>query len=210
MSFAVISNLLLFLLLSLFLIPNERELASIISQVLKGLSGLAAAGLELESLTCSNVLIGLDRVVKIGTRNIPGTGLESCMELTRGQPQSRSIRALANIMMELMQKYDKDGGLVGVDDLERWPLNSDAVEFLVAVRASSRCRKKRSRLPTSPKPYIVSGQSLTVASSSAGSIKSLEQHPLIMKQRQSPGELVGLARLALISTRTFYSYKEQC
>ncbi|KMU81601.1 hypothetical protein CISG_09214 [Coccidioides immitis RMSCC 3703] len=122
--------------------PNEQELASIISQVLKGLSSLATVGLELESLTCSNILIGLDGVVKIA-------GLESCMELTRGQLQSQSIRALANIMMELMQKYDKDGGLVGVDDLERWPLNSDAVEFLVAVRASSRCRKKRSRLPTS-------------------------------------------------------------
>ncbi|KMU92145.1 hypothetical protein CIHG_09955 [Coccidioides immitis H538.4] len=129
-----------------FAYPNEQELASIISQVLKGLSSLATVGLELESLTCSNILIGLDRVVKIGTRNIPG---KSCMELTRGQLQSQSIRALANIMMELMQKYDKDGGLVGVDDLERWPLNSDAVEFLVAVRASSRCRKKRSRLPTS-------------------------------------------------------------
>ncbi|QVM13385.1 hypothetical protein D8B26_007995 [Coccidioides posadasii str. Silveira] len=171
-------------MLNLFLIPNERELASIISQVLKGLSGLAAAGLELESLTCSNVLIGLDGVVKIA-------GLESCMELTRGQPQSRSIRALANIMMELMQKYDKDGLRLG------------------AERRDLDCQLGDCRRP-SPKPYIVSGQSLTVASSSAGSIKSLEQHPLIMKQRQSPGELVGLARLALISTRTFYSYKEQC
>lgn len=32
--------------------------------------------------------------------------------------------------MELMQKYTKDDGAVGVDDLRRWPSNSDAVGFL--------------------------------------------------------------------------------
>jgi hypothetical protein len=29
-----------------------------------------------------------------------------------------------------MQKYTKDDGAVGVDDLRRWPSNSDAVGFL--------------------------------------------------------------------------------
>jgi hypothetical protein len=33
-------------------------------------------------------------------------------------------------MMELMQKYTKDDGAVGVDDLRRWPSDSDAVGFL--------------------------------------------------------------------------------
>jgi hypothetical protein len=32
--------------------------------------------------------------------------------------------------MELMQKYVKADGVVGVDDLRRWPLNSLAVGFL--------------------------------------------------------------------------------
>lgn len=36
-------------------------------------------------------------------------------------------------MMELMQTYDKNDGLVGVDDLDRWPVDSDAFGFLSTV-----------------------------------------------------------------------------
>lgn len=32
--------------------------------------------------------------------------------------------------MELMQKYIKDDGAVGVDNLHRWPSDCDAVTFL--------------------------------------------------------------------------------
>ena len=32
--------------------------------------------------------------------------------------------------MELMQKYVKDGGAIGVDDLRQWPSDSLAVTFL--------------------------------------------------------------------------------
>ena len=32
--------------------------------------------------------------------------------------------------MELMQKYTKDDGAIGVDDLERWPSDCNAVGFL--------------------------------------------------------------------------------
>jgi hypothetical protein len=32
-------------------------------------------------------------------------------------------------MMRLMQKNGKDQGVVGVNDLERWPIDSAAVEF---------------------------------------------------------------------------------
>jgi hypothetical protein len=32
--------------------------------------------------------------------------------------------------MELMQKYVKDGGAIGVEDLDRWPSDSNAVAFL--------------------------------------------------------------------------------
>jgi hypothetical protein len=35
--------------------------------------------------------------------------------------------------MELMQKYTKDDGMVGVDDLTRWPVESDAFGFLSAI-----------------------------------------------------------------------------
>ena len=33
-------------------------------------------------------------------------------------------------MMELMQTYNKNDGVVGVDDLVRWPVDSDAFGFL--------------------------------------------------------------------------------
>ena len=32
--------------------------------------------------------------------------------------------------MELMQKYVKDDGAVGVENLSRWPSDSNAVDFL--------------------------------------------------------------------------------
>ena len=32
--------------------------------------------------------------------------------------------------MELMQKYSKEDGAIGVEDLDRWPFNSNAVAFL--------------------------------------------------------------------------------
>ncbi|PGG98897.1 hypothetical protein GX51_06544 [Blastomyces parvus] len=147
--------------------PSESQLASIIGQVLDGLSYLITAGFEHKSLTCSNILLGLDGSVKIA-------GLEFCVERLPNQTQIESIKALATITMELMQKYDKDDGLIGVDDLDRWPVDSASFGFLSAT-------------------------------SSAMSIEVLKEHPLVSKQRPSPGVLVGLARLALISARTFYS-----
>lgn len=35
--------------------------------------------------------------------------------------------------MELMQKYVKEDGAIGVDNLHRWPSNSDALGFLSAT-----------------------------------------------------------------------------
>lgn len=35
--------------------------------------------------------------------------------------------------MEIMQKYVKDDGMVGIDDVERWPVDSDAFKFLSAL-----------------------------------------------------------------------------
>ena len=39
-------------------------------------------------------------------------------------------------MMELMQTYDKNDGVVGVDDLDRWPVDSDAFGFLSTVSST--------------------------------------------------------------------------
>ena len=38
--------------------------------------------------------------------------------------------------MELMQTYDKNDGVLGVDDLDRWPVDSDAFEFLSTVSST--------------------------------------------------------------------------
>lgn len=39
--------------------------------------------------------------------------------------------------MELMQKYIKDNEMVGVDDLDRWPVDSAAFGFLSAISAAT-------------------------------------------------------------------------
>ncbi|KAF2195726.1 hypothetical protein K469DRAFT_535857, partial [Zopfia rhizophila CBS 207.26] len=84
---------------------NEIRLAAILGQIMNGLAYLSTQELEYRSLTCSSILVNLDRGVKI------------------------NIRALSYITMELMQGYVKDDGVVGVDDLDRW--DSDALDFLL-------------------------------------------------------------------------------
>ena len=39
--------------------------------------------------------------------------------------------------MHLMQKYDKEDGAIGVDDLARWPMGSVAVDFLSTSGAAA-------------------------------------------------------------------------
>lgn len=56
-----------------------------------------------------------------------------CVERPPGQAQNVYIKTLASITMEIMQKYVKDDGMVGVDDVDRWPVDSDAFGFLSAL-----------------------------------------------------------------------------
>jgi hypothetical protein len=46
-------------------------------------------------------------------------------------------------MMRLMQKNGKDQGVVGVNDLERWPIDSAAVEFLTATETAESIKSLR-------------------------------------------------------------------
>ncbi|OQE44082.1 hypothetical protein PENNAL_c0665G09717, partial [Penicillium nalgiovense] len=46
-------------------------------------------------------------------------------------------------MIRLMQKYDKDQGVVGVNDLERWPIDSAAVGFLSATETAESIKSLR-------------------------------------------------------------------
>jgi hypothetical protein len=46
------------------------------------------------------------------------------------------INSLAVIMMQLMQSYEMDDGVIGVDDMERWPPYSEAFGFLEATSSA--------------------------------------------------------------------------
>jgi hypothetical protein len=46
------------------------------------------------------------------------------------------LNAVATITMELMQGYDIGDGIIGVDDIDRWPLDSEAFLFLAAISAA--------------------------------------------------------------------------
>jgi hypothetical protein len=45
-------------------------------------------------------------------------------------PDPSDVRAVGFVAMELMQKYAKDDGTIGVENLDRWPGNSEPVRFL--------------------------------------------------------------------------------
>jgi len=53
----------------------------------------------------------------------------------------RDVRALSRIMMELMQKHVKEDGAVGIENLDRWPSDSAAVEFLSATTSASSAKE---------------------------------------------------------------------
>ncbi|KAE8311025.1 hypothetical protein BDV41DRAFT_579024 [Aspergillus transmontanensis] len=146
---------------------TEYQLSSIMSQTINSLGHLIASGFKHTALTCSNILLGSVGVVKIAA-------LELCEQRVSGQSQMPFIKALAIIMMRLMQKYEKDDGLIGINDVKRWPLDSCAVDFLTTT-------------------------------SSVQPVEALQQHPFVAEHTLPRGELIGLARLAPITTKTFYS-----
>ncbi|RAL04899.1 uncharacterized protein BO80DRAFT_318000, partial [Aspergillus ibericus CBS 121593] len=145
--------------------PSELQLASILAQVLNGISYLLANGWEHQAIEYSNILLGLDGLIEIAA-------LEHCVEHQLDQSQSRSLSALTTVTTLLMQKYVKADGAIGIDNVDCWSIGSEPVEFLSAT-------------------------------TSVVTIEDLKLHPFIAKSRWSPGELIGLVRLALISTHTF-------
>lgn len=55
---------------------------------------------------------------------------EHCIEVGPSKDGGRDVRAVGHIAMELMQKFSRDDGTIGVEDLNRWPSSSHAVGFL--------------------------------------------------------------------------------
>lgn len=63
---------------------------------------------------------------------------EYCESSPYNNTRSRHIEALSKIVMELMQGYFKEDEAIGVEDLDRWPSDSNAVNFLsTTVTAAS-------------------------------------------------------------------------
>ncbi|KAJ5544058.1 hypothetical protein N7494_005337 [Penicillium frequentans] len=56
-----------------------------------------------------------------------------CMDCAPGQAEAAYLAALPSLTMRLMQKFDKEEGVAGVNDLERWPVDSNAVRSLSAT-----------------------------------------------------------------------------
>ncbi|OQE63141.1 hypothetical protein PENNAL_c0250G12113 [Penicillium nalgiovense] len=118
--------------------PSETELGSIICQILDGACYLSSFGLAHQSLACGDVLFGIDGIIKIAS-------LDLYIDCTPKQSEIAYIAALPSIMMRLMQKNGKDQGIVGVNDLERWPIDSAAVEFLSATETAESIRSLRNQ-----------------------------------------------------------------
>ncbi|EGE80397.2 hypothetical protein BDDG_03338 [Blastomyces dermatitidis ATCC 18188] len=62
------------------------------------------------------------------------SGLEECLELPAGLVSQYS-KPLEVITMELMQKYKKENGKTGVNNIEHWGCNSHVTEFLSFIES---------------------------------------------------------------------------
>ncbi|KAL4960566.1 uncharacterized protein BDV14DRAFT_192866 [Aspergillus stella-maris] len=109
--------------------PDQESLGAIIHQLLDGLAYLIALGFEHTRLVCSNILLTTNGTVKIA-------GLEHCTRRMPKQSHTAAIAAVASITMRLMQSYEMDNGVVGIDDIERWPIDSEAFQFLEATSSA--------------------------------------------------------------------------
>ncbi|KAJ6001110.1 hypothetical protein N7481_001519 [Penicillium waksmanii] len=122
--------------------PDEQELAAIMSQLVDGLSYLAANNFHHTSLDCSSVLVNLNGHVKIAR-------IDCCVFRQRGRVNASDLAPVSRIMMELMQKYVKEDGAVGIDNLDRWRSCPAAIEFLCATTSASTFEElKEQRLMT--------------------------------------------------------------
>ncbi|KAJ5183257.1 hypothetical protein N7492_000873 [Penicillium capsulatum] len=161
--------------------PDQQQLAAIMSQVSQGFHHTA--------LDCSSVLMNLSGEVKIELK----ARLESCITRQTGRVQASDLAPASRIMMELMQKYLKDDGAVGIDDVGRWQACPAAIELLSAITSASSFEElKNVCIP----PSAVTSLQLLIAF----------KHPFLTGTRWRLGDLIGLAWFAHTSARTFYSY----
>ncbi|KAJ5558920.1 hypothetical protein N7535_009206 [Penicillium sp. DV-2018c] len=106
--------------------PTELELAAIMSQILDGLCYLSSFGLTHQTLSCGGILLDTNGRVKIAC-------LDQCSECSPTETYTIYANTIPRITMALMQKHEKDVGIAGVNDLNQWPVDSDAFGFLSAA-----------------------------------------------------------------------------
>ncbi|KAJ5883438.1 uncharacterized protein N7473_010324 [Penicillium subrubescens] len=97
-------------------------------QILNGLSYIETQGLQHASLDSSGILMDTNGHIKIGR-------LERCTARTKEKPHHTDM--VGSIMMELLQNYTKDDGIVGIDNVDRWPSDSPPVTFLSSTTSAS-------------------------------------------------------------------------
>lgn len=59
--------------------------------------------------------------------------LDQCSECSPTETYTIYANTIPRITMALMQKHEKDVGIAGVNDLNQWPVDSDAFGFLSAA-----------------------------------------------------------------------------
>ncbi|PYH76417.1 hypothetical protein BO82DRAFT_426160 [Aspergillus uvarum CBS 121591] len=106
--------------------PDQKQLAAIMSQFLEGYSYLVTHGFQNPSLDCSGILMSMAGDVQVAR-------LDCCRVRPPGKVEAIDLAPIARVMMELMQKYAKDDGNIGIENLDRWPSDCPAVVFLSAT-----------------------------------------------------------------------------
>merc|ERR1711939_1036149 len=103
---------------------SEARLTAILAQLISCLSYLEKKGCTLGPLVCSNIRVDLDGNLKIGWSIRPLVD-ENC----------RALEQLSRLTMKLMQGYEKQAGIIGLDQPKCWSL--EAVTFLSDTTSAS-------------------------------------------------------------------------
>ncbi|KAI9770969.1 MAG: hypothetical protein M1840_002673 [Geoglossum simile] len=121
--------------------PNELQLAIIIHQILAGISFLASQGLTHGSITCSNILVSAQGVVKIAN--------PECCRRNAQQSGSVDVVALGCVMKHLMEGPTK-AKKSGLQNPSYW--SADAIEFYsLTLSASPKQLAQHAFLKISPR-----------------------------------------------------------
>ncbi|KAH7111363.1 kinase-like domain-containing protein [Dendryphion nanum] len=122
---------------------NELRLASVLGQVIGAISYLASQNLVHGSITCSNILLTKDGVIKIAN-------CENCTERS-SENAFEDVKALGQVMKQLMEMGAKNGR-PGLQQPSNW--SQEAVDFLsLTMTASPTKLAKHPFLQNSPQSH---------------------------------------------------------